>query len=364
MYKKRFPTAMAGLLALAVLTVVCLGATILKACRPIEQAQAPVLEPDLYRNQGLEQEVTLSGTPVYTSEDTVIFTDRVLLRCSWDEDILRQYSKALQDFLSQVQNLDIRTYSMVMPLRIGFEEPFSQDAQYLELVGMEYEKMNRLEEELLSDLEGLCVPIPVMQTLKNHEQEYLFYRTDAAWTALGAYYAAREFLNSADMETFPIEDFWEYAQSGSTGILPIKYMADLEIMPSDRQYYYLLEDYNPQINQVDGVGEIRHSPMVSRSGACSGLFLGSGYDYCTFDGLSGNGRSLLIVGSPSSNAFASWMVSRFERISYLQLPYFNPEKFDFESLMKDLDVTDLLVIVDAAQINEDTVHKLNGLTGM
>lgn len=368
MYKSRWRAAMMGLLLLIAFIALCLCATLwMEASRtqaPQDQSRLP--ETELYRNQGLDPGRTLSATPAEVREDMVVFADRVLLRpqasASDEETVLH----ALRAFLSQdcLQNQQIVSYLMVVPLRIGFEETFSQDPEYLELVRAEYQKMKQMETDLLAGVEGYAAPVPVNDLLKAHEGEYLFYRTDAFWTARGAYYGAQAFLETAKLDTFPLDAFWEYAQDKSTELLAVNNSVNGEIAPPDRQYYYLFQNYNPLIGQVRDLDTIRRSPMIVRNEACNGIFLGSGYDYCTWDGLAENGRSLLIVDTSGGNVLAPWMVTQFEHLTCLDLENFDSDNFDFEALLKECGVTDLLVVMDVAMVSEQTASLLNDLTGI
>ena len=49
--------------------------------------------------------------------------------------------------------------------------------------------------------------VNVFNRLIEHNDEYLYFRTDHHWTALGAYYAYEEFCASAGFEPVPLEDF-------------------------------------------------------------------------------------------------------------------------------------------------------------
>jgi hypothetical protein len=51
--------------------------------------------------------------------------------------------------------------------------------------------------------------VNVFNRLIEHNDEYLYFRTDHHWTALGAYYAYEEFCASAGFEPVPLEDFEE-----------------------------------------------------------------------------------------------------------------------------------------------------------
>ena len=53
------------------------------------------------------------------------------------------------------------------------------------------------------------IPVNVYDTLRAHNSEYLYFRTDHHWTALGAYYAYTEFCKAAGFEPVPLSEYTE-----------------------------------------------------------------------------------------------------------------------------------------------------------
>ena len=63
--------------------------------------------------------------------------------------------------------------------------------------------------------------VNVFNTLIRHNDEYIYFRTDHHWTALGAYYAYETFCRMADFEPVPLEEF-EERDMGGLGIYMVK----------------------------------------------------------------------------------------------------------------------------------------------
>ena len=49
--------------------------------------------------------------------------------------------------------------------------------------------------------------VDTFDTLKNHNSEYIYFRTDHHWTALGAYYAYEDFCKARGFTPTPLSDF-------------------------------------------------------------------------------------------------------------------------------------------------------------
>ena len=63
------------------------------------------------------------------------------------------------------------------------------------------------------------VPVEVYDILRQHNDEYLYFRTDHHWTALGAYYSYVKFCEAAGLTPYSLSDWQEYQFEGFLGTL-------------------------------------------------------------------------------------------------------------------------------------------------
>ena len=49
--------------------------------------------------------------------------------------------------------------------------------------------------------------VNIYDTLMSHNDEYLYFRTDHHWTALGAYYAYEEFAKAKGVKPLPLSKY-------------------------------------------------------------------------------------------------------------------------------------------------------------
>jgi hypothetical protein len=63
------------------------------------------------------------------------------------------------------------------------------------------------------------VTVDAFSKLKEHKNEYIYFRTDHHWTALGAYYAYEAICEAAGYEAAKLEDFTEFDQGTFEGSL-------------------------------------------------------------------------------------------------------------------------------------------------
>ena len=353
MYRHPIVAAAVGLLSLCVFLFVCFSATWLDWAwaQPQPSGTAAVEEEALYRYQGLEPGVSLQSAPEEITDEQVRFSDRVLLRCNWTQEEEAQGIAALRTLLNALRQLEqpVNAYVMTVPLRIGFEQRFSTDEAYLQVVESERAQLQALESRLLAHVSDLAVCIPLMDVLDSHQEEYIFYRSDRTWTALGAYYGVQAFLDAADLEPFALNTFYETAKSSMVGSL-----VDPLGAISDRLYVYQYHNYNPP---VDWLVEGRRQPLISLIRGGVSVFTGVG-EVGIFDGLTDNGRVLLLMGGENGAVLAPWMVTQFERIIFVDLLRYSIENLDFWQLLSAHQVTDVLIVEDTDRIASSRVVRL------
>lgn len=353
MYKHPVVASAVGLLVLCAFVLLCCGATWLGSITAQPQPLSTTVpeKTELYRNQGLAPDEVLQSVPEKITEEQVNFTDRVLLRCSWTQEAEDESIAAMQTMLQCFENLaqPVNCYVMMVPLRIGFEQSFSTDETYLEIVASEHNRLQELEKRMLESAADQAICIPLMDTLEAHQEEYIFFRTDYTWTALGAYYGAQEFLRAAGLETFPLDTFYETSKKSTVGSL-----GALWDTTSDRLYTYQYRYYNPP---VDWPVEDKRQPLISLSRSGAGVFTGVG-EGGIFHGLADNGRALLIMGTGNGGVLAPWMVTQFERIVFVDLRLYFPEHLDFWQLLSQWQITDVLMLEDTTQITNSRVANL------
>ena len=62
------------------------------------------------------------------------------------------------------------------------------------------------------------ITVDAMTNLRRHNDEYIFFRTDHHWTALGSYYAYEAWAKAAGFEPVPLSDFDTKEQTGHLGL--------------------------------------------------------------------------------------------------------------------------------------------------
>lgn len=124
-----------------------------------------------------------------------------------------QYAGIINKFADLMKPKGVRVINAMAPQAVGI------------MVEQKYmEKLNCSDQEaalnyILSQMNSNVVKVNMFQRLVEHNDEYIYFRTDHHWTALGAYYAYEEICQVLGMEAAPLENFEVWDQGEFTGTL-------------------------------------------------------------------------------------------------------------------------------------------------
>ena len=108
---------------------------------------------------------------------------------------------------------DVRVISAPAPTAIGvMVEP-----QYLE--NLNCAQQDLVQNTLHENMSDAVVKVDVFSNLVSHNSEYIYFRTDHHWTALGAYYAYEAICQATDQTPAPLDSFTPWDQGTFTGSL-------------------------------------------------------------------------------------------------------------------------------------------------
>ncbi|MDR1157530.1 MAG: hypothetical protein LBK75_04390 [Oscillospiraceae bacterium] len=160
--------------------------------------------------------------------------------------------------------------------------------------------------------------------LSRHTDEYIFFRTDHHWTALGAYYAYTAFCESAGLSYSDISEFTTGVYENFVGSMygfTAKYPQSrvLRDNPDSLTYYLPIVPSTATVYSSGRLEDGRTASVVSESISAS---YGNKY-ICFIDGdnplsvvrsENGSGRSIVVVKESYGNAFVPFLTSHYETI--------------------------------------------------
>ncbi len=198
--------------------------------------------------------------------------------------------------------------------------------------------------------------IDVREVLKEHKDEYIYYRTDHHWTSLGAYYGYVQWAESVGVEPLDKEQFnIVLASDKFYGTLHSKVNTDVK---SDHIYLYeIKEDMNYKLtyNLVDQTDTLYDLNKLQGKDKYS-VYMGGNNALVEIQTNNENGKKLLVIKDSYAHSFVPFAVNHFEKSYMIDLRYYNGEMDEF---IEDNGITDVLVLYNVMGFVKDiNIRKL------
>ena len=183
-----------------------------------------------------------------------------------------------------------------------------------------------LEEDVLeymySQMTDKVNKVNIIDNLVAHNGEYVAFRTDHHWTALGAYYAYEVWCQEAGVEPVPLSEYEEIEWPGFLGTYFYKAnQSHLMSKNPDTVYaYYPPGDVHMYLNFAHGDDwGMEHDVLIDRTHSSSGgmymTFLGSDSAKVTFVNNSiTDGSACLVVKTSVGNPWVYYMTQHYQYV--------------------------------------------------
>ncbi len=200
-------------------------------------------------------------------------------------------------------------------------------------------------------LNGAVRKISVYETLREHREEYLYYRTDHHWTTLGAWYAflqAEQVMGlegSPDMEAYPVTSRFQGTLASKSGYR----------VPSDTiSIFWPKEEERLVVTYVE---EQKKSASLYASKKLEsrdkyGVFLDGNHPVVKIRTMAEGNRTLLILKDSYANCFVPFLTAHFREIVLVDPRYYYG---NVGTLMEEQEFTDILFLYKLNTFLEDDV---------
>ena len=191
---------------------------------------------------------------------------------------------------------------------------------------MGYSDENAAMAWMYEQMDPLVKAVPVYGALKSRNDEYIYFGTDHHWTALGAYYAYREFCAQKGIRPHEPEDYETYVFEGYKGSF-INYSngnAELKANP-DTVTAYIPNGTNTMTTYMpSGSGYAKYTWDIVKdassynSGSYYLCFVAGDqpYSYAHNETIT-DGSSVLVVKDSYGNAFIPFLIDHYEHIYWI-----------------------------------------------
>ncbi|MCI9236669.1 MAG: hypothetical protein HFG24_11980 [Anaerotruncus sp.] len=266
---------------------------------------------------------------VFISEDMLMLDVQLKSQAIVNANITR-----MLDFVEQFQR---NSYVMLIPTACAVQ----QSKVPYDTVAPLYNQKQQLLDDVYRRVSGYLTPIDVYPTLRNHQEEYIYYRTDNTTTGLGGYYIYAVAAQKLGLKPRGIHEF-------SVEHLDYNYYGDLYArspyreIPPDRISAYSMSKYwrYYTVTHYENDGRSRryytlYPQFREVLGDVKDVLLGGVSPIVTIDvgNAAESTRQLLIFGDRSMQSYLPFLLVHYPKVTFVDTASISP------SLLEQVDVS-------------------------
>ena len=252
---------------------------------------------------------------------------------------------AVADSLSGVSQV----YAMAIPLSSGITLP---DELFSDIPGSD---QAQAEKDILAGMGQNVKTIPLHDVMMSHRTEYIYFRTDHHWTALGAYYAYVQFCTAKGITPHNLSD---YEVSQFPGFLGSFYNDGgkpdaMKNDPDTVNAYHPVSatasmKYGDNENSTLTGGQVIFDESTASASLKYGTFIMGDNPFTVIENPEGsNGESCIVVKESFGNAFVPFLVDHYQTVYVVDYRYYSGS---VTQLARDKGVKDVLFVNNLSAI--------------
>ena len=267
--------------------------------------------------------------------------------------ILNKYSQKLGD--------DVKIYSMIPPTN----SEFMQLRRYKGMTDSQNDALDYLR----SKMDRSISSVDVFAALNKHSDEYIYFRTDHHWTALGAYYGYTAFMERRGVEPLDLSqyekmDLGDFLGSSYTKTLD----KSLEDNPDNLTAYRPLNKheftaYKGLEPHASDIIDLEYKDDISKKYL---TFMSSGgASWSKIETEVDNGKKVLVVKDSFGNAFVPFLVPHYQEIYVVDSRFYNMSLTgNIIDFINDNGINELVFCIYMEDVNwSDFMHGVERLLG-
>ncbi|KNF08589.1 DHHW protein [Gottschalkia purinilytica] len=257
---------------------------------------------------------------------------------------LKEKINAINSFAKN--NPKLNKYFMLVPNSIKvLEEKLPKYAPHEE----ELEYIEEVKNLLDKDVEF----IDVYNELKEHKDEYIYYKTDHHWTTKGAYYAYEKLCKSMGLKYHDNEYFYTekvtdnfygslYSKGGFRNLEP-----DSINLYIPKKYEEVRVEYLDNKEKDDSLYKLENLKKKDKYT----VFFGGNQPLIKVTTNTKNKKKLLLVKDSYANSLIPFLTGNYSEIYIVDLRYYNE---DISKLIKDNKIKDIFILYNVKTFSEDS----------
>lgn len=275
-----------------------------------------------------------------TKGNLLILDDTVMELYKFNENTSKKYAEML-NAISDKMGSDVKVYSLIAPIQIEF----LKEKKYKDLSDSQIDGINFIK----SNLSDNVASVDAYTQLKEHIDEYVYFRTDHHWTGLGAYYGYTAFAKSAGLSALSLDKFKASEAPGFLGHLSTVNPSEKVNNNPDIVIYY-----NPPVkselqvhfyDQTTGEKKSYTGAVVNKTYIDNdqkyGIFLGGDFPLGIIKTNTKTDKKIMVIKDSYANAFIPFLLPHYSEIYVVDPRHY---KENIVTLVKDNGIQEVLVL--------------------
>lgn len=300
------------------------------------------------------------GQATKTNSTIIIVGDNAMDIPTATFEVIDTYAQAVTNLATKMGS-NVRTFSLVTPNSGEFYSPESfhtgQHSQK-DMIDYCYKAMG-----------DNVLTVDAYSALRQHADEYIYFRTDHHWTARGAYYAYTKFCETAGLEPVALDKFETGQYEDFLGTMyswtsSYPQSDALKKNPDTVEYFRPLVETHAKYYQDATLTNGVTTAVIANVGASVDnkylTFIGGDTPICVIETAT-TGPVAMVVKESYGNAFVPFLTSHYSKIIVVDPREFNKDgkpSLNLPEFAKQQGVNDLVVINYPFMINNSYFVKM------
>ena len=298
------------------------------------------------------------GAVVQKLSNVAVIGDAGYEYCSFNQSVADMYASIVNKTANKLSG-KAKVYSMLVPTSIDITMP--------DKVREEMNTCNQKEgmDYIYGKMSSQVTPVNVYKALRMHRDEYIYYRTDHHWTALGAYYAYEQFakvkgVKPIALSKFEKKSFGEFLGSFYTNTNS----SAMKKNPDDLEAYIPPYKTKLQFTQTNGqvidwflINDVSSYPISEKYSA----FTAADNPYTYIENQSREkGKTCIVVKESFGNAIIPYMVYNYKKVYVIDYRYYQK---GIIQLALEVGADDVVFINNMSAVrSESLISRMNAIT--
>ncbi|WP_312700827.1 DHHW family protein [Sedimentibacter sp.] len=285
-----------------------------------------------------------------TKGNLLILNDTVMELYKFKEDKAKMYADMVNTVSGSMGD-GVKVYSLLAPIQIEF----LNNEKYKNLSDSQHDAIEFVNDNFSDSIAAVDAYTPI----KEHIGEYVYYRTDHHWTALGAYYAYTGFAKQAGFEAVPLSDYKMGEATGFLGHLSTVNPTERVSNNPDTVAYYTppvmtelkVFYYDKETGEKKSyTGKVINKTYVDLDQKY-GVFLGGDFALGVINTNAKSDRKIMVIKDSYGNAFIPFLTPHYKEIYVVDPRHYKENIVD---LAKNNDIGEVLFLNYVLTTNFDS----------